>query len=793
MAIQLFVVCLAFAALVTRLPGFSIRSIGYDIENQTVAMEEVRAAIPFQSEDLQATKEKRDEAAKATLDTYRVDRERVAKQLQLLDDRIQFLASKRAEIAKAVREALQTSTSAQSEEEIVRKALLAFVERIEPELRLDKPVDAAALACWIEPAPETLPKRVFASTRNRPRQTVVSLQEPPSATYVMANLRDLSQLARDSLEYVLSYGILPENRVPAGEDERFSVIRDVLVGDLKPVEEIPCKKLPTVRTAPDLLRARLADVAREAASRNVADRPVDWTRLQQAAFELARTCITETLSYDAVYTEGAREHARLMVPPVVKEIQTGEVIQRSGDRWTAQSRADVRAYWAKLRARQAPWSRLIGIASANTVLAALAVACLARVIAFLTRKSDVAQRHMRVVCVLILGTLFLGRVIQYFDPSGFSAPIAAAGILAAILTNARVAVMASVIAAFLISIQYGYDWRLFVVGASMALAGVFGTFRVRRRGDMTRAALSATIVGILVVLAVTIGMDSLAPGAVLRRVLLVLGGGVACVFIVPGVLSPLERLFGITTDIQLLEFSDLNNELLSRIAIEMPGTYAHSLMLGQLAEAAADAIGANGLLARVAAYYHDVGKLRHPEYFSENQSGPNIHDTLPPRASARAIAAHVAHGVEIAREHHLPQPIINAIQEHHGTTLISFFHQKACERQRHDEVREEDYRYPGPKPQSRESAILMICDAVESGVRSIKSPNEERIRDFADKIIMNRWSDRQLEQCHLTLRDLDAIKEILVSRVMTSFHTRIAYPDKGGDRSAANVIPMPGG
>jgi putative nucleotidyltransferase with HDIG domain len=279
---------------------------------------------------------------------------------------------------------------------------------------------------------------------------------------------------------------------------------------------------------------------------------------------------------------------------------------------------------------------------------------------------------------------------------------------------------------------------------------------------------------------------------VARKVLLVgLNGGV-CVFIVPGLLSPLERLFRITTDIQLLEYSDLNNELLSRMAIEMPATYAHSLMLGQIAEAAAEAIGANGLLTRVCAYYHDIGKMRRPDYFSENQNGVNVHDEMPPRLSARAIAAHVKFGVEVAAEYRLPKPIIDGIREHHGTSMISFFYQQALEQHRHHDVQERDFRYPGPKPQSRETAILMICDAGESGVRSIKNPNEERVREFFDKIVAARASDGQFDECGLTLKDLNTIKDVATRRLVTSLHSRIAYPDKKPERDPDNLIPMPG-
>jgi cyclic-di-AMP phosphodiesterase PgpH len=292
-------------------------------------------------------------------------------------------------------------------------------------------------------------------------------------------------------------------------------------------------------------------------------------------------------------------------------------------------------------------------------------------------------------------------------------------------------------------------------------------------------------------IALTLGAETPSRDALQKILLVALNGGV-CIFIVPGLLAPLERLFRITTDIQLLEYSDLNNELLSRMAIEMPATYAHSLMLGQIAEAAAEAIGANGLLARVCAYYHDIGKMRRPDYFSENQTGANVHDEMPPRLSARAIAAHVTYGVELAIEYRLPRPIIDGIREHHGTCTISFFYQQAIEQHRHHDVQEQDFRYPGPKPQSRETAILMICDAVESGVRSIKNPNEERIREFFDKIISARASDGQFDECGLTLKDLDTIKDVVARRLVTSLHSRIAYPDKKPERHPDNVITLPG-
>jgi len=380
------------------------------------------------------------------------------------------------------------------------------------------------------------------------------------------------------------------------------------------------------------------------------------------------------------------------------------------------------------------------------------------------------------------------------EPNGLLVPVVASAVLLTILTNARTTSVACVIISVLLSVQYGQDWRLLIVSGAMAFTGIVSIYTVRKRGDINRAAIRATAIGWLALMAATLSSETLMNWPMVQNLfqdlLLITLNGFMCMLLVPGLLSPMERLFGITTDIQLLEYSDLNNELLSRLAIEVPATYAHSLMMGQMAEAACDAVGANGLMARVCAYYHDIGKLRRPEYFSENQTGYNIHDDLSPRLSARAIASHVMEGAEMARECHLPQPIIRGILEHHGTLLIGFFYQQALDQQKHGDVREEDFRYPGPKPQSRETAILMICDAVESGVRSIKNPNEERIREFIDKMIQTRSEDRQFDDCELTLKQLDTIGEVLTRIIMTVHHTRVSYPERPAREEADNVIRM---
>jgi hypothetical protein len=261
--------------------------------------------------------------------------------------------------------------------------------------------------------------------------------------------------------------------------------------------------------------------------------------------------------------------------------------------------------------------------------------------------------------------------------------------------------------------------------------------------------------------------------------------GVLVMLIVPGSLSLFESAFRITTDIQLLELSDLNHPILRRMTMEAPGTHHHSLMVGNLAEIAAEAIGANSLMARVCSYYHDIGKVSRPEYFSENQTGYNRHDGLSPIMSSRIIVGHVKDGVEMAREYGLCQPVIDIIQQHHGTDMVRFFYEKALKGDKYDCLREEDFRYPGPKPQTREAAIVMVADSIESASRSLTSPTRSRLEAVADKIINTRFADGQFDDCDLTLKDLHVIAETIVRVLVSAYHRRVEYPEQESPKLVA--------
>ena len=252
-----------------------------------------------------------------------------------------------------------------------------------------------------------------------------------------------------------------------------------------------------------------------------------------------------------------------------------------------------------------------------------------------------------------------------------------------------------------------------------------------------------------------------------------------------GSFAVLGNVFGIMTVFQMLELANPSNRLLRRLLLETPGTYHHSVMVGNLAERAAETIGADPLMARVAAYYHDVGKMKNPLAFIENQAGAhNIHDDLDAETSARIIAGHIRDGIDLAYEHGLPVQVIGFIPQHHGTSVMSYFHGKALREAggREDLVDERLYRYPGPKPQSREAAILMLADGVEASVRSLDEKDEDSIREMVDRIVDARVEDGQLDDAELTLRDISQIKDAFVAQLLGMYHSRIKYPD--------NVVPM---
>jgi cyclic-di-AMP phosphodiesterase PgpH len=380
------------------------------------------------------------------------------------------------------------------------------------------------------------------------------------------------------------------------------------------------------------------------------------------------------------------------------------------------------------------------------------------------------------------------------------APYAFAPLVLSVLLGRNHGLYAAVFVSLWSSVLFGkIDAPLLVISLISGFTAVYLTLQVRRRGQLIRAGVG---VGVAIWLSsLSFGMigpiDLFPPmnndwGMIGVQSALTLGNGIVTAMIVGGALPVLEHLFQITTDVSWLELSDLNHPLLRRMTIEAPGTYHHSLVVANLAEAAAEKIGANATLCRVCAYFHDVGKLVKPEYFTENMNFErNPHDDLAPSMSALIIIAHVKEGVDLALKHGLNKQIIDVIQQHHGTSLVYYFYQRAVQQQEDaraggkimnireediPEVQEESFRYSGPKPQTKESATVSLADIVESASRSLEKPTPQKIEQLVNELIEERIADGQLDECDLTLGELRVIAKRFRFTLMTMLHTRIAYP-----------------
>lgn len=763
-----------------------------EVDREIVAKQELRANFSFQTEDIKATQEAKNQARAKVPPHYRVNQEKVQRQIQILRDRLSKLQEIRTKILNNyIQETKDTALSNSSQVlSYIQKEFNKFYTTIQ----WDEKIDTAKLALWIL-ADINLPSQNAINSLQYEANPVLNnegvLSPLISTTFPLS--QEMGKVAEECLSYVLNEGIL-SNKEQASPSVKIVIIKGSPGSDQKTTEELDLKEVPDVKKAiEEKLKPRIQEESKKIAKQYGTS--FDWIKIYDAIFEITSDLVVDTLHYDPVTTEIVRERAAELVSPIMKEITAGEIIQERGKRWTLESRSDAKTYLQLLEQSQGKINRWIFSFVAHLIIALLAFAGLYRAIYLWEHKGEPSiETIWYLALLLILGILLLGRGMQYFDSTGFSVPVAIVGLLFAILVQMKLAAFLSCITCILLSILFHYDWRLLVFDIAMTMGAVFTIYRVRKRRDITSASFNGIVVGFLVLLALTLTMDTFVGETVVRRIFLLAVNGSLCILVVPGILPFLERLFGIVTDFQLLEYSDLNNEILRKLAVNAPATYSHSLILGQLAESAADAIGANGLLARVCAYYHDIGKINHSEYFYENQNGNNIHDNLSPRNSVRIILSHVMEGIKLAQEYKLPKPIIDAIAQHHGTFRIGYFYHIALEQQKFGDVDERDYRYPGPKPQKPEYAVLMICDASESAVRSIKNSNPERIRQMVDRIVTERANDGQFDECDLTFRQLNIIIEDVSRTLVSLLHLRPSYPNTADieEQQDSNSIPKNG-
>ena len=509
--------------------------------------------------------------------------------------------------------------------------------------------------------------------------------------------------------------------------------------------------------------------------------------LRKLIIDMAQGVIQPNVTLNKGETEERKKKAITEVKAVLTQVKQGEMLLREGEKVSEADMVKLHALESETRPHQ-PFTTGVGF----TFLAMMFFVVSFGVNFKLDGTQTVNNKDLLLLCAILVILFFLSEVsaslakgmarnIPYsVDPSSlfYAIPVATGPITVCLFMGLRVAVCFSLVIAFVVAFLFENRFDMFLF---FLLSGTVGTYWVRtckERGTLIKAGLKVGLVNILVVTALHMFKGS---GLELKLVgdwTFALVGGLSAGILATGFAPVIEMIFGYTTDIKLLELANLDRPILRKLMLEAPGTYHHSVIVGSLVEAAAAAIGANPLLAKVSGYYHDIGKIKKPLYFIENQVGrENRHDRLAPSMSSLILISHAKDGVEMARKHRLGKAIIDIIQQHHGTSLITYFYEKAKHLKGEDAVNMEDFRYPGPKPQTKEAGLVLLADSVEAASRTLENPTPARIKGLVQKIINNIFLDGQLDECELTLKDLHEIARSFNKILNGIHHHRIEYPE----------------
>lgn len=477
-------------------------------------------------------------------------------------------------------------------------------------------------------------------------------------------------------------------------------------------------------------------------------------------------------------TQKAKQEAMAGVQPVMTIFPKGAAVVREGEMVTSDQiriLQELGLYKPKLS-----FLRVLGVC----LLVASGLGVLFGYLFRYREDFTKAPRYLSVLGVAMVGTAFVCRLLMEFNL--FFTPVAIASVLITTLMDRRLGLLVTGVMALMVGVMAS-SLPVFGVSFLTGSVGVLALSRVDSRSQMIRATLLVGLANTVAVVAFEL-INETPIQALMESAGWGLFNGLLCGWVAVGVLPMFEHFFGITTHFRLLDLSNMNEPLLRRLTLEAPGTYQHSMMVANLSEQAARAIGADALLCRVGAYYHDIGKVKRPRFFIENQMGlENPHDKLAPSLSTRIIHSHVKDGIEMAKEGGLPDVLIDFITQHHGTSLVGYFYHQACAKSS-EPVFEEDFRYPGPRPQTRETAILMLCDGLEAAARTLSHPTPEKLCELVEKMVKHNLDDGQLDDSGLSLKDIKIIKGTLSRALQNIYHSRIEYPDAGPERKKVTQL-----
>lgn len=515
---------------------------------------------------------------------------------------------------------------------------------------------------------------------------------------------------------------------------------------------------------------------------------IDYT-LRNMIVDFAQRLIQPNITLNRSETEERKKRAEAEIKPVFYKIKAGEMLLREGERVTKVQLLKLKAYQEGIKNEQILSS---SIGSALIILCIL----MTTYILYIHRQSrtDLTNNKNLLFIASVLVTFFfiarisasLAESVAHYTSFPISAssisygiPLASGAMTICLFLGLELAIPMAMLTAIGTAVIFKNRFDIFLyflINSSMA---AFWMQNCRERKVFIKAGLK---LGVMNVILVTI-IDTYLGGSSINKLLwdwaFAFAGGVGAGIVTAGITPLIEIAFGYTTDIKLLELANLDQPILRRLMIEAPGTYHHSVVVGTIVEAAASEIGANSLLAKVCGYYHDIGKIKKPLYFIENQTnGINRHDKLAPSMSSLILIAHIKDGVEIARKNKLGQVIIDTIRQSHGTSLISYFYEKAKQLKGEDAVNIDNFRYPGPKPQTREAGLVMLADMVEAASRTLANPTPSKIQGLVQNLINKAFSDGQLDDCELTLKDLHKIAKSFYNILSGMYHHRIGYPEK---------------
>ncbi|MGK2905145.1 MAG: HD family phosphohydrolase [Desulfuromonadales bacterium] len=519
---------------------------------------------------------------------------------------------------------------------------------------------------------------------------------------------------------------------------------------------------------------------------------VDETALpgnqQKALRELIVPLLRPNISFNQNETDARRKLAREDVKPVLIQVKKGEMIAREGDRITNDQIKRLGAL-SDDGSAVALWRNAMGMLLSCFLLIYFAHTFALRNIRkyrpdnrdliFLTMVFIV---HVLVLKICIFISAALGSAFPYVDQNAYYYvfPFAVGSMLVRIVLNSEICLIFAILSAIVTGALFGNSFAVMVFVFLTSLASAHWVRHVTERSSLFRAGLRLGMFNFMLLFALHLMTSRPFDLQLIYKLGFGFAGGLVAAVMVTGIVPLVESLFRYTTNIKLLELANMNNPVLRDLMVQAPGTYHHSVIVGNLAEAAAENIGVNPLLVRVAAYYHDIGKIRKPLYFVENIGGQeNRHDKLAPSMSSLILMAHVKDGTELARENKLGKALTDILRQHHGTSLMKFFYERAQSKAdpEVEQIDERDYRYPGPKPQTREAALVMLADAIEAASRTLTDPTPARIQGMVQKIINNIFIDGQLDECELTLKDIHNIAKSFNLVLGGIFHYRVDYPE----------------